>query len=125
MKINAAPLFAAFFAALSVVGVAHAEGTDAQWFEQHMSSKPRAEVAAQAAALPSHARGEEIFRLADQRIESTKSRAQVIAETREAHRLGLIALGDYTPQATPEQQRLIQLAGDRVRQMEVMAMNRY
>ncbi len=52
MKINAAPLFAAFFAALSVAGVAHAEGTDAQWFEQHMSSKTRAEVAAQAATLP-------------------------------------------------------------------------
>jgi hypothetical protein len=48
-------------------------------------------------------------------IASTKSRAQVAAETREAARLGLLSsYGEAGPkQATPAQEQLIQLAGQR------------
>ncbi|MFZ5539430.1 MAG: hypothetical protein ACOY5V_06800 [Pseudomonadota bacterium] len=43
---------------------------------------------------------------------STRSRAQVAAETREAARLGLLSYGEAGPvQATPEQERQIRRAG--------------
>ncbi len=45
---------------------------------------------------------------------STKTRAQVAAETREARRLGLIVYGQQsTPKSTPAQEDLIRLAGER------------
>ena len=63
----------------------------------------------------------------EQRLEaagftSTKSRAQVAAETREAARLGLISRNDMdyalaTP--TAEQQRLVEQAGQRARNTQV------
>jgi hypothetical protein len=46
-------------------------------------------------------------------VQSTLTRAQVVAETREAQRLGLIGGGEITPMATPDQLRAIQLAGER------------
>ena len=53
-----------------------------------------------------------------------KTRAQVIAETLEAHRLGLIVYGERDiPVATPEQERQIVLAGLRAREREDLAHN--
>jgi hypothetical protein len=49
----------------------------------------------------------------------TKSRAQVIAETREADRLGLLSHGEsYAVEATPEQTRQIEQAGLRALAIE-------
>lgn len=46
-----------------------------------------------------------------------KSRAEVVAELREAQRLGLVTVGGEgdVPQATPEQEKRIFLAGERAR----------
>jgi hypothetical protein len=85
--------------------------------EHFISSKSRAEVvadlkAAQAAGqLPAF--GEIGVRFAD--APSIKSRAQVVAETREAARLGLLGgYGELGPkQATPEQEKQIEVAGMR------------
>jgi hypothetical protein len=47
---------------------------------------------------------------------ATKSRAQVVAELREARRLGLVGHGEVgAPSATPEQLRMIAGAGLRAR----------
>lgn len=47
-------------------------------------------------------------------VAAAKSRAQVIAELREAQRLGLLNVGEGdAPVATPEQERLIADAGRR------------
>ena len=47
-------------------------------------------------------------------VVATKSRAQVVAETREAARLGLLNYGEAGPmQATPEQALQIERAGQR------------
>ena len=47
-------------------------------------------------------------------IASTASRAQVVAETREAARLGLLSYGELGPKdATPAQEHQIKLAGER------------
>jgi len=82
--------------------------------EHFVASRSRAEVvadlhAAQAARqLP--VAGEAGLRFAD--APSTTPRAQVVAETREVARLGLISYGEAAlKQATPAQERLIELAG--------------
>src|SRR5262245_31608183 len=85
--------------------------------EHFIASKSRAEVeadlkAAQAAGqLP--VAGEIGVRFAD--APSIKAREQVTAETREAARLGLLSgYGELGPrQATPEQEKQIELAGVR------------
>jgi Domain of unknown function (DUF4148) len=49
-----------------------------------------------------------------------KTRAQVLAETAEARRLGLIVYGEADiPVATPEQEKLIAEAGKRAARQEV------
>src|SRR5262245_18873638 len=103
-------------AALAFGTVARANDVDPFGFEKEhfISSKSRAEVAGDlraaraAGELPVF--GEIGVRLAD--APSTKSRAQVVAETREAQRLGLISYGELgTRQATPEEERQIRMAG--------------
>jgi hypothetical protein len=82
--------------------------------EHFISSRSRADVvaefkAAQAAGqLP--VAGEIGVRFVDP--PGTKPRAQVVAETLEARRLGLLSYGELGPrQATPEEERQIQMAG--------------
>jgi len=99
--------------------VALADDVDPFGFEkQHSeSSKSRAEVKAD--VQDARAKGElpRFGELGAQVVAtpSTKSRAQVAAETREAARLGLLSrYGEQEPRvATPEQERLIRLAGER------------
>ena len=109
----------AVFVSLVLSTAVRADDVDPFGFEkEHFnSSKSRAEViadlkAAQAAGqLPVF--GELGVRFAD--APSVKSRAQVVAETREAARLGLLSgYGELGPkQATPEQEKQIELAGIR------------
>jgi hypothetical protein len=104
------------FAAMAVGTAARANDVDPFGFEKEhfISLKSRAEVvadlkAAQAAGqLPIP--GELGVRVADE--PSIKSRAQVVAETLEAQRLGLLTYGEIGPrQATPAEERQIQMAG--------------
>ena len=90
--------------------------------EHFISSKSRAEVVADlkgaqaAGQLP--VRGEIGVRFVD--APSTKPRAQVVAETLEAKRLGLLTYGELGPMpATPAQEQQIQMAG--MRAVERMA----
>jgi hypothetical protein len=56
---------------------------------------------------------------------ATKTRAQVLAEAREAQRLGLVAHGEVSaPSATPEQLRMIADAGLRARGATAVAQMR-
>src|SRR5262245_34672713 len=103
-------------AALAFGTVARANDVDPFGFEKEhfVSSKARAEVAGDlraaraAGELPVF--GEIGVRLAD--APSTRSRAQVAAETREAQRLGLVSYGELgARQATAEEERQIRVAG--------------
>ncbi len=103
-------------AVLAFATAARANDVDPFGFEKEhfITSKSRAEVvadrqAAQAAGdLP--IQGELGVRVAETR--SVKSRAQVVAETLEAQRLGLLTYGEVGPrQATPDEERQIQMAG--------------
>jgi hypothetical protein len=104
--------------ALSILASTPAWANDIDPFgfekEHFIASRSRADVvadlqAAQAAGqLP--VAGEVGVRFAE--APSTKPRAQVVAETREAARLGLLSYGEAGPkQATPAQERQIELAG--------------
>ena len=82
--------------------------------EHFITSKTRAEVVADLKVAQATGQmpvpGEIGVRPID--TPSVKSRTQVAAETLEAKRLGLIAYGEQAPtQATPEQERLIEMAG--------------
>jgi hypothetical protein len=96
---------------------AFANDIDPFGFEKQpfVGTKSRTEVAAdakQAMAADQISRGEFVH---VEPTKSVKSRAQVVAETREAARLGLLtSRGDAgLPEATPEQERQIRLAGER------------
>jgi hypothetical protein len=102
-------------ASLLAASTAFANDIDPFGFEKQVfvSTKSRAEVAAdaqQALALGQTSRGEIVY------VESTpsvKTRTQVVAETKEAGRLGLLASrGEAGPaQPTAEQEQLIRVAG--------------
>jgi Domain of unknown function (DUF4148) len=105
-------------ASLLVSGTALANDVDPFGFEKEhfATSKSRAEVvgdlkAAQAAGeLPIP--GELGVKFVD--APSTKPRAQVVAETLEAARLGLLTYGELGPkQPSPAQERQIEMAGMR------------
>jgi hypothetical protein len=86
-----------------------AEGTQ-DFNNLPLSSKSRAEVVADirnASALQAN----DGWPSVDTR--STLTRAQVVAETREAQRLDLISNGDELKLATPAQSESIRLAGER------------
>ena len=57
--------------------------------------------------------GEEVWRFVDPPVNPSNTRARVVAELREAQRLGLVNAGGESgiKFATPEQERLITLAG--------------
>jgi hypothetical protein len=107
-------------AALSfAAGAAQAESpTAAPEIDGFASQKTRAEVRfelVQAQRQGLIARNDfDKQRLAMEPIGLGKSRVQVVAETREAVRLGLVSTGEYGPlQPTAEQLRLIAQAGQR------------
>lgn len=84
--------------------------------EHFVTSKARAEVVADLKAAQANGElpipGEIGVRPAD--VPSVKTRAQVVAETLEAARLGLLTYGELGPKrATPAQERQIELAGMR------------
>jgi hypothetical protein len=84
--------------------------------EHFIASKSRAEVVADLEAAQATGQlpipGELGARFVD--VPSAKSRAQVVAETLEAARLGLLTYGELGPkQPTPAQERQIELAGMR------------
>jgi hypothetical protein len=99
-------------AALSLVAAASAfaaEGT--QDFENRtLSSKSRAEVVAE---LRSAGAPNVNTAWPTQAPQSTLTRARVVAETREAQRLGLTDSGEVLKLATPAQAEAINLAGER------------
>lgn len=104
------------FAALAFSTAVRANDVDPFGFEKEhfISSKSRAEVVADlkaaqvAGQLPIP--GELGVRVAD--VPSIKPRAQVVAETLEAQRLGLLTYGEVGPrQATPAEERQIEMAG--------------
>jgi len=105
-------------ASILISASAYANDVDPFGFEKEhfISSKSRAEVTADVKAargageLPAF--GEIGVRVVE--APSVLRREQVEAETREAARLGLITYGEQAPKvATPEQERLIQMAGMR------------
>jgi len=106
-------------------GVALANDVDPNGFEkEHFQfSKSREEVKADLKVAQANG---ELPRFGELGVQfrdppSTKSRAQVAAETREAGRLGLLSQYGEGPHrsATPEEERLIRLAGERaVQQMQ-------
>jgi len=105
-------------ASLLLSTFAYANDVDPFGFEKEhfISSKSRAEVVADTKAA--RAAGElPVFGDIGARVVDTPSvlrREQVAAETREAARLGLLSYGELGPkQATPEQERLIEMAGMR------------
>jgi hypothetical protein len=116
---------------VAIVGFASAaafaqEVTTAPEIGNFVSQKTRAEVRVellQAVAEHRIAHNEaQEQRLQTVGFVSTKSRAQVVAETREASRLGLISRNDADyPMATPtaEQLRLVTQAGERARSTQV------
>lgn len=100
---------------VSSTAFAHQNDIDPFGFEKQVfvSTKSRAEVnadAKQALVAGQTSRGETVY---VENTPSVKSRAQVIAETREAARLGLLASrGEAGPiQPTAEQEQQIRLAG--------------
>ena len=102
----------------SVVTLLAATGAVAQevtptGFEQFSSVASRADVRADAAAALGAGRvdsGEATLWTAD--VESSRTRAQVMAEAIEALRLGLVGHGDLSaPSASPAQAELIRSAG--------------
>jgi hypothetical protein len=89
------------------------------------SSVTRAEVRADAVQAQRNgqiANGEATVVAEPQR--STLTRVQVAAEVREAQRLGLLARGEVIPEATPAQERAIQLAGQRATATQLAAAQR-
>jgi len=107
-----------FLAATLVATEVFANDIDPFGFEKEhfISAKSRAEVVADLkraqAAGELLVPGEIGAKVAETR--SIKSRAQVLAETLEAKRLGLVTYGEAAPkQATPAQERQIELAGMR------------
>ncbi|HYS11820.1 MAG TPA: DUF4148 domain-containing protein [Burkholderiaceae bacterium] len=106
------------FALASLVISAQALADDVDPFgfekEHFISSKARAEVAADLRAAQAGGQvpipGELGVKFVDAR--SIKPRAQVVAETLEAKRLGLISYGELeSKQPTPAQERQIEMAG--------------
>ena len=115
------------FAALAFSTAVHANDVDPFGFEKEhfVSSRARAEVVAEFKAAQAAGRlavpGEIGVRFVD--APATKPRAQVVAETLEARRLGLLGYGELGPrQATPEEERQIQIAG--LRALERLAQAR-
>lgn len=114
-------LAAASAAVFSLGGTSAAfaqEATPAPEFDNFKPQTTRAEVVAQtrrAAEAGLIARNDADFqRIAAMGFQSTKSRAQVMAEAVEAGRLGLVVHGELPmPQATPAQLESIRLAGER------------
>lgn len=83
---------------------------------QAPSSTTRAEVKAElseAQRLGQVSVGGEPWRFVSPPPAPANTRARVVAELREAKRLGLVTDGGLYPFATPEQERLITLAGQR------------
>lgn len=110
--------FAALIAASLVAGSAFADGAEYDYPQAVHSTLSRAEVQAQTiAALRSGAVSRNDFEStpqakADVVLASNLQRVQVLAEAREARRLGLIAEGDGSaPVATPAQLEQVRLAG--------------
>lgn len=88
------------------------------------SSTTRAQVVAElreAQRLGQISIGEEPWRFVSPPAAPLNTRARVVAELREAQRLRLAVVGGL-PVATPEQERLISLAGLRVLEEPAMAM---
>jgi hypothetical protein len=104
-------------AALLVATSAFANDIDPFGFEKEhfQTSKSRAEVTADLKVAQATGQLPKYGEVGLQPLEtkSIKTRAQVAAETREAARLGLLSgYGEAGPkQATPEQERQIELAG--------------
>lgn len=99
-------------ATLSIFAAASAFAVEAtRDFENlTLSTKSRAEVVAElrsVGVMDTHTAWP------TQTAQSTLTRAQVVAETREAQRLGLIGGGEELKIATPEQVESIRLAGER------------
>jgi len=106
------------FASIVVVASVRANDIDPFGFEKEhfITSKARAEVVADLKAAQASGQlpvaGEIGVRAID--TPSIKARAQVVAETLEAARLGLLTYGELGPQqATPAQEHQIELAGMR------------
>jgi hypothetical protein len=102
-----------------------ADGATYEYPDHFASNVSRAAVQADAAMAQKAGLivGGEINHVA-QPSPSQLTRAQVVAEAREAQRLGLIGGGELSPVATPEQQRAIQVAGERAVADAVMAARR-
>lgn len=91
-----------------------AEGASYEYPDNFKSAVTRAAVQADAAIAFKNGEmpvGE--VNMVAQPLRGTVSRAQVVAETREAQRLGLIGGGEVTPVATAAQLQAIQMAGQR------------
>ncbi len=88
------------------------------------SSTTRTQVKAelsQAQRLGQVSAGEEPWRFVNPPMAAANTRARVVAELREAQRLGAVSVGGKYPLATPEQERLITLAGVRALEEPAMA----
>lgn len=110
---NAKSLVAVALAALSFNALA--DGGDVQPFVSTPSTLTRAEVRvdlAKAMAAGTIAQGE--LAIVESARAASRSRAEVLAELREAQRLGLTRVGEIgAPIATAEQLQRIQRAGER------------
>ncbi len=119
-----AVLMAAAGASVHAMAPAGGEGEDAQPLTPFVSTLSRAEVRAEAqrARLAGEiAQGDQTLALEQRSRPSGLTRAQVVAELREAVRLGVIGHGDELIMATPQQQSLIRMAGERALAMQVAA----
>jgi hypothetical protein len=113
---NTRKLQAALFAAATLVaGSAFADGAEYEYPQPITSSVSRAEVRAQVTAPKAVVAQDEYARNQYAQSElspSTLQRVQVVAEAREARRLGLIAEGDSPiPVPTAGQSEQIRMAG--------------
>ena len=111
-------LMAAGAALFAASGAFAQEATPAPELDHFVSTKTRAEVAAEtraAAAAGLMARNDDdMQRIAGQGFRAGKTRVQVAAETAEAKRLGLLSYGEAgAPEATVAQLDAVRLAGER------------
>lgn len=109
---------AAALTLFAAAGSIAAEGTQDFADAKSLSTKSRAEVVAQIQGAAPATIGE--ASVAPVAV-STLERARVVAETREAMRLGLIGPSYVTPEPTAKQLELIRLAGDRAVAQNVAA----
>lgn len=119
-----AVLLATVGAAAHAMAPGGGEGEDAQPVTPFVATLSRAEVRAEAqrARMAGEiAQGDQTVALEQRSRVPGLTRAQVVAELREAVRLGVIGHGDELIMATPAQQSLIRMAGERALAMQVAA----